>query len=164
MFFVFNREVAREICAVYGEEKCLILPPPTIDFRNFNLIDESRSGTPNEIDEERLDELVKVNLQQTRRDLAEKTNYDKQIVLNHLHSMRKVQKLGSWMLHVLSVANKNQRCTIAGSLLARHRSTCGNKQCFLYRIVTGNERRWCLYANFKRRKEWLNPEEQVQPV
>ena len=76
-------------------------------------------------------------------------NCDKQTVLIHL------QEVGSWKAHVLSVANKKQRCTFPGNLPAKHHSTCGHKQRFLYRIVTGNEK-WRHSANCEQRKEWLN--------
>ena len=74
--------------------------------------------------------------------------------------MGKVQKCGAWVPHALSDNNKNQRATISAGLLARHRSTHGHKQRFLYRIVTGDEK-WCLYINMKQRKEWLSPGKQA---
>ncbi|KAL4703242.1 hypothetical protein ACJJTC_006489 [Scirpophaga incertulas] len=85
---------------------------------------------------------------QTTRELAERIGSNKSTVAEHLHSMGKVQKLGAWVPNVLSENNKNQRSTIAASLLARHLSTHGHKQRFLYRIVTGDEK-WCLYVNMK---------------
>ncbi|KAL4705124.1 hypothetical protein ACJJTC_009755 [Scirpophaga incertulas] len=130
LLFAFNRgakatEAAREICA-----------------------DASRSGRPSEFDEERLDQLLHEDARQTTRELAERIGSNKSTVAEHLHSMGKVQKLGAWVSNVLSENNKNQRSTIAASLLARHLSTHGHKQRFLYRIVTGDEK-WCLYVNMK---------------
>ena len=102
------------------------------------------------------------NSHQTTRELAEKMECSHTAIEKHLHSMGKVQKCGAWVPHALSDNNKNQRATISAGLLARHRSTHGHKQRFLYRIVTGDEK-WCLYINMKQRKEWLSPSKQVTP-
>jgi hypothetical protein len=72
--------------------------------------------------------------------------------------MVKVQKLGVWEPHVLTQNNKdnkNQSVAICASLLARQKH-----QSFLSCIVTGDEK-WCLYVNFKQRKEWLGPDKQA---
>ena len=171
LVFAFNRgvkaaEAAREICAVYGERA---MPESTARrwfsrFKNgnFDLKDGSHTGRPIEFDEERLNQLLHENPRQTTRELAEQMDCDQKTVVNHLHSMGKVQKLGAWVPHTLSENNKNQRSTIAAGLLARHRSTHGHKQRFLYRIVTGDEK-WCLYVNMKQRKEWLSPKKQATP-
>jgi histone-lysine N-methyltransferase SETMAR len=46
-------------------------------------------------------------------------------------------------------------------LLARHR-LAHQHQSFLSCILTGDEK-WCLYVNFKQRKEWLSPDKQATP-
>ena len=64
------------------------------------------------------------------------------------------EKLGVWVPHELSENNKENQLQIAPQHLAHHQATCGHKQCFLYGIVTGDEK-WCLYINIKQRKEWV---------
>jgi histone-lysine N-methyltransferase SETMAR len=58
--------------------------------------------------------------------------------------------------------DKNQRVAICASLLAHHRLARQQPQYFLSRIITGDEK-WCLYVNFKQRKEWLSPDKQATP-
>lgn len=171
LLFAYNRgakaaDAARELCAVYGEGA--IADRTARDWfakfkiGNFDLKDAPRSGRPNEFDEERLNKLLHEDARQTTRELAEQMDCDQKTVVNHLKSMGKVQKMGAWVPHLLTENNKNQRSTISASLLARHRSTHGHKQQFLYRIVTGDEK-WCLYVNMKQRKEWRSREEQSTP-
>jgi histone-lysine N-methyltransferase SETMAR len=47
-------------------------------------------------------------------------------------------------------------------LLAHHCLACHQHQSFVSCIVTGDEK-WCLYINFKQRKEWLSPDKQATP-
>ena len=49
-----------------------------------------------------------------------------------------------------------QRVAICASLLACHRLTCEQHRSFLSCIVTG-DKKWCLYANVRKGKEWLSP-------
>lgn len=53
--------------------------------------------------------------------------------------MSKVQKLGVWVLHVLSNDNINQCVSISDSLLAYHRLAC---RPFLSQFVTVNIKEW----------------------
>ena len=76
--------------------------------------------------------------------------------------MRFAEKLGVWVPHELSENNKENRFQIASQHLAHHRATCGHKQRFLYRIVTGDEK-CCLYINMKQRKEWVAPGDTPKP-
>ena len=62
------------------------------------------------------------------------------------------EKLGVWVPHELSENNKENRLQIASQHLAHHRATHGHKQCFLYRIIMGDEK-WCLHINMNQRKE-----------
>ncbi|CAL8097669.1 unnamed protein product [Calicophoron daubneyi] len=66
------------------------------------------------------------------------------------------EKLRVWMPHELNEDDKENRLQIASQHLARHRTTRGHKQRFLYRIVTEDEN-WCLFMNMKQRKEWFTP-------
>jgi histone-lysine N-methyltransferase SETMAR len=68
--------------------------------------------------------------------------------------------LGVWGLHILTQDNKNQPVAICASLHAQRRLARQQHQSFLSRIVTGDQK-WCLYVNFKQRKEWLSPDKQA---
>ncbi|UYV73948.1 hypothetical protein LAZ67_11001559 [Cordylochernes scorpioides] len=83
-------------------------------------------------------------------------------ISNHLQSIGFSQKLEAWVPHELNETNKENRLQIAAQHLARHQSTRGHKQRFLYRIVTGDEK-WCLYVNMKQRKEWMAPGDTPKP-
>lgn len=165
LFFAFRRgqnavEAARDICSVYGEN---IIGQSTAQkwfakFKkgDFDLNDTSRTGRPSEFDEELLKEHLKEDGRQTSRELAKRMNCGHQTILNHLHEMEFVQRLGAWVPHVLTERNKEKRLQIAAQHLARHRATRGHKCRFLYRILTGDEK-WCFYVNMKHRKEWTTP-------
>jgi len=57
--------------------------------------------------------------------------------------MRKVQKLGSWVPHMLNDNN----IAVCSSLLARHLYGCQQHQSFLSRIVTGEHKRYTQEKN-----------------
>ena len=128
---------------------------------NFDIDDTPRSGRPSEFDEDHLKALLKEE-SRLSRELAEKINCDQKRILNHLDSMGFAKKSGVWVPHELSENNKENRLQIASQHLARHRATCGHKQRFLYRIVTGDEK-WCLYINMKQRKEWVATADRPKP-
>ena len=123
---------------------------------NFDIDNMPHSRRPSEFDKDHLKALLKEKSCQTSCELAKKINCNQKTILNHLHSMGFAEKLGVWVPHELS-GNKKENCLqIASQHLTRHRATRGHKQCFLYRIVTGDEK-WCLYINMKQRKEWVAP-------
>uniref|UniRef100_A0A1I7X1C4 HTH_48 domain-containing protein n=1 Tax=Heterorhabditis bacteriophora TaxID=37862 RepID=A0A1I7X1C4_HETBA len=171
LLFAFNQgskaaKAACDICAVYGEGA--IAERTARDWYakfkngNFDLKDACCSGRSVEFDGEQLNQLSHENSRQTTMELAEKMGCSNTAIEKHLHSMGKGQKCGAWVPHALSDNDKNQRATICAGLLARHRSTYGHKQRFLYRIVTG-DKKWCLYINMKQRKEWLSSGKQAIP-
>ncbi|UYV77323.1 hypothetical protein LAZ67_15000503 [Cordylochernes scorpioides] len=96
---------------------------------NLDLEDTSRSERPSEFDEEHLKALLKEDGRQTIRDLAKK----KRKILLQPSS---INRLGAWVPHELNQTNKEIAFQIAAQHLARHQSTRGLKQRFLYRIVT----------------------------
>ena len=108
---------------------------------NFDIDDIPCSGTPSEFDKDHLKALLKEKSCQTSRELAEKMNCDQKTILNHLHSMGFVKKLGDWVPHELSKNSKENRLH---QHLACHQATHSHKQRFLYQIVTGDEK-WCIY-------------------
>ena len=61
---------------------------------NFDIDDMPCSGRPSELDENHLKALLKEESHQTSRQLAKKMNCDQKTILNHLHSMGFVKKLG----------------------------------------------------------------------
>lgn len=171
LYFAFRRgqnavQAARDICKVYGVDA--IAPRTAQDWfakfknGNFDLADGPRTGRPSHFDENRLRIFLKEDGRQTTRELAEKMGCTFKTISNHLGSMGFTQKLGAWMPHKLSDANKQNRCQTAAQNLARHRSTSGHKERFLYKIVTGDEK-WCLYVNPKHRKEWTAPGDTPKP-
>ena len=84
------------------------------------------------------------------------------MILNHLHSMGFAKKLGVCVPHELSKNNKENHLQIVSQHLARHQATCSQKQRFLYRIITEDEK-WCLYINMKQRKECVAPGDMPKP-
>lgn len=171
LLFEFNRgvkavEAARTIRNVYGEAAITDRAAQKWFSRfrdgNFDLSDADRQGRTPNFDEERLDVLLHENPRQTTRELAVEMECDQSTIVRHLQSMGKVQKLGAWVPHALSQNNKDCRVIACASLLARHRLARQQHQSFLSRIITGDEK-WCLYVNFKQRKEWLSPDKQATP-
>jgi histone-lysine N-methyltransferase SETMAR len=124
--------------------------------------DTSRLGWPSNFDEDLLNALIHADPHQTTRELASGMGCDHATIVGHVQSMGKVQTLGVWVLHIWTQDNKNQRVIICASLLACHRVACQLHQSFLSCIVTSNEK-WCLYINFKQRKECLSPDKQATP-
>lgn len=171
LLFQFNRKVsaaeaARNIREVYGEDA---MGESTARkwfsrFKEgcFDLNDASRSGRTSDFDEERLNALIHDNPRQSTRELADIMECDHSTIVRHLRSIGKVQKLGAWIPHSLTESNKTQRVAISTSLLSRHCLAEQRHQSFLSRIITGDEK-WCIFVNFKQRKEWLSPNKVAAP-
>jgi hypothetical protein len=124
--------------------------------------DTSHSGQQSDFNKDLLNTLIHADPYQTTRELASEMGCDHATIVQHLQSMGKVQKLGVWVQHILAQDNKNQHIAICASLLACHCLARHQHQSFLSCIVTGDEK-WCLYVNFKQRKEWLSPDKQATP-
>ena len=77
------------------------------------------------------------------------------------HSMRKVKKIRC--IGTACQNHKNQWVGICASLLARRRLAREQHRPVLFCIVTGEDK-WCLYANIRKRKEWLSPNIKELPV
>ena len=105
--------------------------------RNFDIDNMPCSRRPSELDKDHLKALLEEESHQTSHELTEKINCNQKMILNHLHSMGFAKKLGVWEPHKLSKNNKENRLQIASQHLAHHQATCGHKQRFLYRIITG---------------------------
>ena len=122
----------------------------------FDVSDTQRSRRPSRFDEDRLNTLIHNDPCPCTRELANVMNCDHPTTVRHLYSMSKVQKSSVWVLDVLSQNHENQREAICALLLARHRLAREQHRPFLSGIFTGDEK-WCLYANIRKRKEWLSP-------
>jgi len=139
------------ICATYGENVVSHITckrwHQKFCRRNFSLKDEPRAGRLQKIETDELQALLDINSAQTEK-LAEQLSVTQQAISVCLHTMRKVQKEGRWVLHELSGDNKNRWRDTAFTLFSKFRQND-----FLHKIITGDEK-CILYDNPKRRKSW----------
>lgn len=171
LLFEFNRgstaaQASRNINKVYG--KNFIAGRTSrkwfARFKSniFSLDDAPRAGRPIDFDDQRLLAILKEDNCQTTREISEQMNCDQKTVLNHLHILGKVQKLGAWIPRDLSQKNKDDRVTVCASLLARYEISVRQHRPFLSLLITGDEK-WCLYTNIKRRRQWLDKKDLPSP-
>ena len=106
------------------------------------------TGRSSGFDEDRLNTLIHNDPHQCTREMENVMNRDHSIIVQHLHSMGKVQKSSVWVPHAPSQNHKNQRVSVCASLLPRHRLAHEQHQPFLPFIVTGDEK-LCLYSNIR---------------
>ena len=161
LLFEFKRgvkaaEAARNICTMYGDN-AIGESMARKRFSRFDISDSPHSERPSGFDEDRLNTLIHNDSRQCTQELANVMNCDHSNIVRHLHSMGKVKKLGVWILHVLNQNHKNQQVAICAPLPACHRLACDQHRPFLSCIVTG-DKKWCLYANIRKRKEGLSPD------
>ena len=88
---------------------------------------------------------------QSQKMLAEQLGVSQAAISMRLHAMRKVQKIGKWVLHELNDKQMERRQNICQILLVRQK-----RKSFLHRIVTGDEK-WIYFQNPKRKKSWVDP-------
>lgn len=84
---------------------------------NYDLKDYPRSGRPVEIDVDRLNEIIERDPRISSRCLAD-LNCSHTQVLEYLHQLQKVFKLGTWISHELTVTQLNQRVNICMNILS----------------------------------------------
>ncbi|XP_043260411.1 histone-lysine N-methyltransferase SETMAR-like [Colletes gigas] len=150
------KTTAEKICSVYGEG--LITDRAVgnwfIKFRSEDttLKDEPRAGRPSDFDDNLLKAILEQNPRKSTRGIAERLNTSQSTVNRHLEKLGKVSKLGVWVPHNLSERNKEDRMSIATSLLSRVKI-----EPFLNRNVTGDEK-WVTYDNIvqKDKRQWLD--------
>ena len=103
-------EVARNICAVYGEnaigESTARKYFSYFEEDRFYVSDTPRSGRPSGFKEERLITLIHNDPHQCTRELANVINCNHSTIERHLHSMGRVQKSGVCVPLVLSQNHK----------------------------------------------------------
>ena len=97
-----------------------------------------------------MEELLQEDPRQSSRELALKLSISHTTVLNRLHALGKVQKVGKWVPHKLSEINISQRLNTCVFLSAKQK-----KKSFLWKIVTGDEK-WIYYDNSVNKKQWLS--------
>ncbi|CAK9820139.1 Histone-lysine N-methyltransferase SETMAR [Anthophora quadrimaculata] len=155
------KATAEKICSVYGEGLITDLAVRNwfIKFRSGDttLKDEPRAGRLSDFDDNLLKAILEQNPRQSTRGIAERLNTSQSTVNRHLEKLGKVSKLGVWVPHNLSERNKEDRMSIATSLLSRVKI-----EPFLNRIVTGDEK-WVTYDNIVRKRQWLDKDQPPLP-
>ena len=163
LLFEFNRGAiaARNTCAVYGDnaiwESTARKWLSRFKEDRFDISDLWRSGRPLGFDEDRLNTSIHNDPRHCTRELASVMNCDYSIIASCEICIQweRLKKSGIWVPHALSQNHINQRVAICACLLARQRLSREEHRQFLSCIVTGDEK-WCLYANIRKRKEWLS--------
>lgn len=151
-------EATRNIQRVYGEAS-LSERESQRWFKRFkkedySLKDKPRTGRPKVLDDSELDLVRKTNPEQTQAEMAGQVGTSRQTVGRHLKALDIRHVYGREVPHKLTELDKDNRVAIAASLLSRF----NRKKLFLSRIITGDES-WLFYANFKRKRQYLAPEE-----
>ena len=99
-------EAARNICAVYGNstigESTARKWFSCFKEDRFDISDIPHSERPSGFDENSLNTLIHNDPRQCTRELANVMNCDHTIIVQHLHSIGKVQKSGVWVPHAPS--------------------------------------------------------------
>ena len=100
----------------------------------MSLKDRPRFGCLRQFDIERTKVLSEDNPPLTIPALSAMLGCNQSIIYDHSHDIEKVNKLGTWLSHQLTLDNTQQRVTICNFLLSkRHRHR------FLQQIVAGDE-------------------------
>lgn len=105
-----------------------------------------------------MDNLIQTEPRMSSREIALHLGCSHTTVQNILHNLGKVWKLGNWLPHELTEAQKLQRVVICSSLLSRH-----NHESFLNRIVAGDEK-YVLYVNVHRKRQWVDKDKKADPI
>ena len=64
---------------------------------DFSLKDETRSGRPNEVDDDQIKALIELDRHVTKREIEEKLNIPKSTVHYHIKSLGQVKKHDIWL-------------------------------------------------------------------
>jgi histone-lysine N-methyltransferase SETMAR len=123
---------------------------------NRSLEDKERSGRPAEVDREALETLITENRRMTTRELAEELGCHHSTVAQILHDLGYKIKLGAWIPHHLTPAQRENRISICSSHLSHY--PLNN---FLRQIITGDEK-WVLYTHHTRKRQWVREAEEPE--
>jgi len=147
-------EAYRKLCVAFGEDVISRMTCYNWYDRfkegSYETEDKPRSGRPSELSDETVKEVVEANPRATTREMASILRCDHSTVVRRLSALGKVQKLGTWIPHALTQANKERRVQTCTTLLSYSRRTN-----WLANVVTGDEK-WVLYVNLKRRHQWFD--------
>lgn len=151
----------RRVCQAFGEgtvsQRTCFHWFSRFTLGDYSIEDKPRSGRPSNLDEDALRRLIEANPRLTTREIGITLGCSHSIIEDHLVTIGKVSKLGSWVPHELSQKDLDQRADICTNLLSKQRHFQ-----WLNSIVTGDEK-WVLYANQTRKRQWLSMEEEPQP-
>jgi [histone H3]-lysine36 N-dimethyltransferase SETMAR len=148
-------EAKRNVCQALGYEAVKIACAKRW-FQKFrrgdtNTQDKPRSGRPLEMDRAAVLQAVEDNPTLTTRMLSLDFICSHTAIKNILHAAGLRVRLGKWVPHQLTSAQKATRLDAARELLARHQ-----QHPFLNRVVTCDEK-WISLDNRRRSKQWLPP-------
>lgn len=154
-------EAVRNVCQALGQgsvtKRTCQLWFQRFRSGDFRLEDRPRSGRPSEVDSEAVRKLVEEDPRLSSRSIASTLGYSHTSVLNCLHTLRKVPKLGSWIPHSLTQHDKDMRLEVCTFLLSKKR-----RFDWLDHLITGDEK-WVLYVNHTRKRQWVDAGEQAEP-
>ncbi|XP_014782532.1 histone-lysine N-methyltransferase SETMAR-like [Octopus bimaculoides] len=102
-------------------------------------------------------QVIEADPMQTARQLAAQFGAFHVMIINNLHRLGKVSKLGKWVPHELTEANKQARVTACQSLLWRSEIF----DC-LESVITMDEK-WVLYSSVRRIRSWCSKRQQPEP-
>lgn len=145
----------RSICQVYGNDAVSARTCRgwfrKFESGKFDLNDKPRTGRPEVVDNKSIQYMLDKDATQTTMTMAESLGVHKSSISRHLKAMGKIRKVGKWVPHHLTDANKSMRLHIANTLLQRQK-----RKSFLSKIVTGDEK-WVFLYNSVRRHSWVDP-------
>ncbi len=119
-----NASEAREsMCSILGAD---VVSYETCNYwykrfrsGNFDLSDQPRPGKPRKFTDAKLQALLDEDSTQMQQELAAQLGVTRTAISKRLRQMGKIQKLGSWVPHVLTEHNLGQRMNTCLSLLVR---------------------------------------------
>ena len=132
-------EIHHRLCATFGST--VISKTTVYDWlhrfqdSNESLENLPRSGRPLEMDDDEVRGLGESKPRLTTREMAVNLVCFQRIGVNHLATIDKVPKLGTWVLHQLSARDRQQRIDLCIVHLTSHRTTV-----WLDSIISGNEK------------------------
>ena len=121
-------------CFIGNNVQRLVSPVTNIDD-NFDLSNKKRENRPRKVEDCQLQTLLDKDDTQSQKMLAERLGVPQAAISMRLHAMRKIQKIGKWVLHELNDRQMERRQNTCQILLARQK-----RKSFLHRIVTGDEK------------------------